>query len=77
MLTDMMAMCHNVPMSSNRNIVWNDGDTLARRHDDHHRIFNAIIRREAARAEMLMREHVHCVKLEIQQRLGDSSEASA
>jgi GntR family transcriptional regulator of vanillate catabolism len=77
MLAEMMSMCHNVPMSSNRNIVWNNSSALARRHDDHHRIFNAIIRREPGRAELLMREHVHCVKVEIEQRLGDASELNA
>lgn len=74
MLAEMMHMCHNVPMSSNRNIVWNSARALERRHDDHRRIFDAIVKREGWRAELLMREHVHCVKLAIQQRLGDSDQ---
>jgi GntR family transcriptional regulator of vanillate catabolism len=35
---------------------------VRRRHDDHHRIFEAIIGREPWRAEMLMRDHVASVK---------------
>ncbi len=35
---------------------------VRRRHDDHHRIYDAIIMSEAHRAEMLMREHVASVK---------------
>jgi GntR family transcriptional regulator of vanillate catabolism len=35
---------------------------VRRRHDDHHRIYEAIIAGEPWRAEMLMREHVSSVK---------------
>jgi GntR family transcriptional regulator of vanillate catabolism len=77
MIGEMIRLCHNVPMSSNRNIVWGTPQSLARRHDDHHRIFDALIRREPARAEQLMREHIHCVKLQLQQRLGDGLDVTA
>lgn len=77
MIGEMIRLCHNTPLSSNRNIVRGSPQSLARRHDDHHRIFDALLRREPARAEQLMREHIHCVKLQIQQRLGDELEASA
>ncbi len=33
-------------------------DELRRRHDDHHRVFDAIAVRDGWRAELLMREHV-------------------
>jgi DNA-binding GntR family transcriptional regulator len=36
--------------------------TQRRRHDDHHRIYEAIIAGEPWRAEWLMREHVSSVK---------------
>jgi GntR family transcriptional regulator of vanillate catabolism len=69
MLAEMIAMCHNIPTSSTHNIVWSSVRAVARRHDDHRRIFEAIVRREGARAEMLMREHVHCVRDELKARL--------
>lgn len=69
MLRDMLRLCHNVPISSNRNILWNDRDWLRRSHDDHHRILDAILRRDGARAEQLMREHILTVKLRMKSRL--------
>ena len=76
-LIEMIEMCHNVPMSSTRNIVWNNVRPLTRRHDDHHRIFDAIVRRESDRAESLMREHVHCIKNEVEARLTMSSQTES
>jgi GntR family transcriptional regulator of vanillate catabolism len=77
MIAEMIRMCHNVPMSSDRNIVWSNSRSLALRHDDHRRIFDAIMRREGFRAEQLMREHVHCVKVQMEQRLVDFPEVAA
>ncbi|CAN5410494.1 GntR family transcriptional regulator [soil metagenome] len=62
MLAEMIRICHHVPMSSSRNIVAFEHRDVRRRHDDHHRIFEAITARESHRAEMLMREHVSSVK---------------
>jgi GntR family transcriptional regulator of vanillate catabolism len=62
MLTEMIRICHHVPMSSSRNIVAFEYRDVRRRHDDHHRIHEAIMAREPWRAEMLMREHVAGVK---------------
>jgi GntR family transcriptional regulator of vanillate catabolism len=62
MLTEMIRICHHVPVSSSRNIVAFEYRDVRRRHDDHHRIFEAICAREPWRAEMLMREHVAGVK---------------
>ena len=69
MLEDMIRICHNVPAASQRNVMWHDYDWLRRSHDDHHRLFDAIQRREGARAETLMREHIHIVKLKRGARL--------
>jgi GntR family transcriptional regulator of vanillate catabolism len=69
MLAEMIAMCHNIPTSSTHNIVWSNARAVMRRHDDHRRIFDAIVRREPDRAELLMREHVHCVRDELKARL--------
>ncbi len=62
MLSEMIRMCHHVPVSSSRNIVAFNHRDVRRRHDDHHRIYDAIMAREPWRAEMLMREHVSGVK---------------
>jgi GntR family transcriptional regulator of vanillate catabolism len=82
MISDMLKTCHNVPMASHRNIQWDDyrwiishrDDShhyrwILRSHDDHYRIFDAIMEGEAARAEQLMREHEHTVKMRMKQQL--------
>jgi GntR family transcriptional regulator of vanillate catabolism len=63
MLQDMIRLCHNIPASSERNVLWDDYQWLRRSHDDHHRLLEAIVLRDAPRAEQLMREHIHTVKL--------------
>src|ERR1700742_4244672 len=62
MLSEMIRICHHVPVSSSRNIVVFEYHDVRRRHDDHHRIFEAVMAREPWRAEMLMREHVASIK---------------
>jgi GntR family transcriptional regulator of vanillate catabolism len=44
---------------------------VRRRHDDHHRIFEAITAREPWRAEMLMREHVSSIKTSLIRSLSE------
>ncbi len=61
-LVDMVRLCQSVPQSSHRNIVAFEYYDVRRRHDDHHRIYDAILMRDAIRAEMLMREHVASVR---------------
>jgi GntR family transcriptional regulator of vanillate catabolism len=62
LLNDTVHLCQQVPVSSPRNVVAFEERDVRRRHDDHHRIFEAIIGREPWRAEMLMRDHVASVK---------------
>jgi len=62
MLGEMIRICHHVPVSSNRNIVVFEFRNVRRRHDDHHRIYEAILSREPHRAEALMREHIAGIK---------------
>jgi len=62
MLGEMIRTCHRVPASSSRDIVAFEHRDVRRRHDDHHRIHEAIIAGEPWRAEVLMREHVSNVK---------------
>lgn len=69
MLHDMLRLCHNIPASSDRNVLWDDYHWLRRSHDDHHRMFDAILMRDGPRAEQLMREHIHTVKLKRGTRL--------
>jgi len=69
MLQDMIRLCHNIPASSDRNVLWDDYLWLRRSHDDHHRMFEAILLRDGPRAEALMREHIHTVRLKRGTRL--------
>ncbi len=62
MLGEMIRTCYQVPVSSTRNIVAFEIRDMRRRHDDHHRIYEAILAGESWRAESLMREHVAGVK---------------
>jgi len=50
---------HNIPYASDRIVLWEDHELILRSHGDHHRIVDAIVERDAARAEQLMREHVY------------------
>lgn len=62
LLSEMVYLCQQVPVSSPRNVVAFEERDVRRRHDDHHRIFEAIMSRDPWRAEMLMRDHVGSVK---------------
>jgi GntR family transcriptional regulator of vanillate catabolism len=61
-----------VPVSSPRNVVGFEQRDVRRRHDDHHRIFEAISGRDPWRAEMLMRDHVASVKSSVVRSLSAS-----
>jgi GntR family transcriptional regulator of vanillate catabolism len=71
MLSEMIRICHHVPMSSSRNIVAFEHRDVRRRHDDHHRIYEAIMAREPWRAEAVMREHVSSVRASLVKSLTD------
>lgn len=62
LLNETVYLCQQVPVSSPRYIVAFEERGVRRRHDDHHRILEAIIGREPWRAEMLMRDHVASVR---------------
>lgn len=49
----------NIPFASDRIILWDDHPIILRSHGDHHRIIEAVMARDAMRAEQLMREHVY------------------
>lgn len=66
---DFVRQCHNVPMASDRVFIWEDYQVIARSHDDHHRILDAIVRRDAQRAEDLMQEHIYFAWLVLLRKL--------
>lgn len=70
---DFVRQCHNVPLASDRVFVWEDFGVIARSHDDHHRIVDALAARDAERADHLMREHVHFAGQILLRRLEQSS----
>lgn len=57
-IADFVARTHNVPLASDRVILWEDYAIIRRSHDDHHRILHALAQGDARRAENLMWEHV-------------------
>jgi GntR family transcriptional regulator of vanillate catabolism len=62
MMSEMLRMSEHVPLSSHHHVVAFEYHKVRRRHDDHHRIFEAILIRNAGRAENLMRDHVGSIK---------------
>ncbi|MBP6019027.1 MAG: GntR family transcriptional regulator [Burkholderiaceae bacterium] len=57
-LREMIDQIHNVPLISDRVIIWKNRDIFIRTHDDHHRIARALASRDGQRASAIMREHV-------------------
>lgn len=57
-IPDFVARTHNVPLASDRVILWEDFDIIHRSHDDHHRLVRALRAGDGRRAEHLMWEHV-------------------
>lgn len=58
-VTRFAAQAQTTPFASDRIMLWDDYEIIYRSHGDHHRIVNALITGDAARAESLMREHVY------------------
>lgn len=57
-IRDFVQRLHNVPMASDRIIMWRDYEVIRRSHDDHHRIARALAMGQGERAAAIMREHV-------------------
>jgi GntR family transcriptional regulator of vanillate catabolism len=55
---DFVDRTHDVPMASDRIILWEDYAIIRRSHDDHHRILAALKAGDGARASSIMLEHV-------------------
>jgi GntR family transcriptional regulator of vanillate catabolism len=75
LLGDMIRLCQQVPVSSPRNVVAFEQRDVRRRHDDHHRMYEAIVAREPWRAEILMREHVGSVRTSLIRSLSSQAQA--
>jgi GntR family transcriptional regulator of vanillate catabolism len=58
-IANFIHQAHNVPMASDRIILWNNYDIIKRSHDDHARMTQAISDRNSERADYLMREHIY------------------
>lgn len=58
-VTRFAEQAQNIPFASDRIILWDDHPIILRSHGDHHRIIEAVMARDCARAEQLMREHVY------------------
>lgn len=65
MIKDMLRISEQVAPSSHHNVIAFEPRDVRRRHDDHHRIYEAILTRDGGRAEILMRDHVESVKLSL------------
>ncbi|WP_332288985.1 GntR family transcriptional regulator [Aquincola agrisoli] len=50
---------NEMPIASDRMVLWTSRDIVRRSHDSHVRVLDAIRRGQGTRAEMLMREHIH------------------
>ena len=78
MLADFVEQSHRVPLASSRHVHWYRFDeqnfALARRaHEAHHDIVDAIRKRESARGEALMREHIYFSQRLIEQHFSERS----
>ncbi|MFC5521804.1 FCD domain-containing protein [Polaromonas jejuensis] len=71
----------HIPYASDRVVLWDvEHKIILRSHGDHRRIVEAVIERDSARAEQLMREHVYYADIILKnnyQRLLDSGETAA
>lgn len=70
-LHDTLQVMRNVPLVANAVVQWYDYDTVKRYHEDHHRIFDAIVRRQSSRASALMREHICQAREFVRTMLGE------
>jgi GntR family transcriptional regulator of vanillate catabolism len=62
MIREMLRLTQLLPISSHENLVAFEYGKIRHRHDEHHRVFEAIVRRDGGRAETIMREHVSSIK---------------
>lgn len=74
-ISSFIRQTHNVPLASDRIILWNEYEIIKRSHDDHARITQAICDRNSERADHLMREHIYFAGEVLRKHLDDVSES--
>lgn len=70
LIAEFVKRCHDIPLASDRVFVWENFKVIARSHDDHHRILEAITGRDVERADYLMREHIRFAGQVLVRRIG-------
>lgn len=68
-IATLVGNLQNVPIASDRIIIWRDFDVIRRSHDDHHRIAKALSNKQCERAAALMREHITFAHEHLQSQL--------
>ncbi|MFD4838515.1 GntR family transcriptional regulator [Achromobacter sp. NPDC058515] len=58
-LGDFVRRANEIPLASDRTVMWSSLAVVQRSHDAHVRILDAVLNGQGTRAEMLMREHVY------------------
>ena len=58
-LGEFVRRANEIPLASDRIVMWTSLDVVRRSHDAHVRVLDAIVKAQGTRAEMLMREHVY------------------
>jgi GntR family transcriptional regulator, vanillate catabolism transcriptional regulator len=70
-LIDVASRTLAIPFLSSRVVHWHNYRRIYRSHEDHHATFDAICRRQGARAEATMREHIYIAIDVIASEYGD------
>jgi len=63
LIQEVVRLCQRMPQASAHNVMAFELDDIRKRHESHHRIYEAILGREPREAESQMRQHVLAVKL--------------
>lgn len=58
-LPDFIRKSHELPLASDRVVMWKTVEIVRRSHDAHVRVLDAIRNRQGARAEFMMQEHIY------------------
>lgn len=58
-LEEFVRRANEIPLASDRIVMWTSLEIVRRSHDAHTRVLDAIAKGQGMRAEMLMREHVY------------------
>ncbi|WP_158807207.1 GntR family transcriptional regulator [Beijerinckia sp. L45] len=62
LLADVLRLCNRIPQTLTHNVVGFDLPDIRRRHENHHKIYHAVLLREPKAAETLMRAHIVSLK---------------